>query len=65
MPMMNDPQARLQKFIEHVQKQQECSDGDILKIISLTHQLIEHRKEQEKYNILNFYQRCPVKKLHG
>jgi hypothetical protein len=50
---MYNPGKKFHELISSIQNEGCMSDSDALKIMSLTRQLIEKRKEQSKYSVLN------------
>jgi hypothetical protein len=52
---MYNVRENLAAFLERIKSVGGMSDGDAVKVISLTRQLIEKTKRQGKYSVLNFY----------
>ena len=52
---MYDVRENLAAFLKRVMSEGGMSDGDAVKILSLTRQLMEKTKRKDKYSILNFY----------
>lgn len=52
---MSKVAQNLKEFLTWIASSENMSESDIIKIMSLTRQLIEIRNEQEKFKILNFY----------
>ena len=46
---------KLKKFLSRIETEGEMTDGDVVKLVSLTRQLIEKKKLKSKYQLLNFY----------
>jgi hypothetical protein len=47
--------ATLGEFLQHVASVGGMSDGDVVKLIKLTRQLLEKKRLKHKYSVLNFY----------